>query len=107
MNIEQTGTVLAEVQLIDNRRVDETTLLYWHGLIGDLGYAEASEAVVMHRRERPGVYLEPGHVRANVDRIRRAVAAPTDDFGNVLPTDGAALDAQRRLAARSTRAVTS
>lgn len=107
MNIEQTGALLAEVQLIDNRRVDEATLMYWHGLIGDLGYAEASEAVVMHRRERAGVYLEPGHVRANVDRIRSAVAAPTDDFGNVLPVDRAALDAQRRISARGTRAVTS
>ena len=107
MNVTQTSALLAEVQVIDNRRVDEATLRYWHGLIGDLGYAEASEAVLMHRRERPGVYLEPGHVRANVDRIRRAVAAPTDDFGNALPVDAAALDAQRRLSARGTRAVTS
>jgi hypothetical protein len=107
VNLEQTGVLLAEVQMIDNRRVDDATLLYWHGLIGDLGYAESSEAVRMHRQERPGVYLEPGHVRANVDRIRRAVPAPTDDFGNALPTDGSALDAQRRLTARSTRAVTS
>lgn len=107
MNVTETSALLAEVQLIDNRRVDEATLRYWHGLIGDLGYAEASEAVVMHRRERAGVYLEPGHVRANVDRIRAALAAPTDDFGNALPVDGAALDAQRRLSARGTRAVTS
>ena len=37
----------------------------------------------MHFRESTA-YLTPAHIRANVDRIRHAVARPEDEFGNPL-----------------------
>lgn len=106
MNFEQTALLLAEIQVVDNRRVDEATVLAWQPLLEDLVYEEAAAAVALHRRESTA-YLLPAHVRANVERIRSALPAPTDDFGNALPVDGAALEAQRRLASRGVRAVTS
>lgn len=100
MNIEQTATLLAEIQLIDNRRVDEEVIVSWHELVGDLGFAEAREAVVLHRRES-ATWLTPAHVRENVERIRVAAIGPREDeLGNVIEPDAAALAAARRLAGR-------
>lgn len=96
MNIEQTATLLAEIQLIDNRRVDEEVLVSWHELIGDLDAAQAREAVMLHRRESPA-WLTPAHVRANVERMQVAALGPReDDFGNVIEPEPAALAAARR-----------
>lgn len=98
MNIEQTATLLAEIQMIDNRRVDEEVLLQWHELVGDLEHAMAREAVMLHRRESP-VWLTPAHVRANVDRMQvAALGAQEDEWGNLIaPEPGALAAVQRAL----------
>ena len=72
MNGEQVATVLARVYLGDNRQVDPEgfVLAEWASVIGRLDFDDAIEAVTMHRTERPGVYLEPGHIVANVRLIR-------------------------------------
>lgn len=107
MNIDQTARLLALVQVIDNRRVDEATILAWHPLVSDLDFLEASEAVNLHRQESRE-YLLPAHVRENVRRIQRATPFDEDELGNPSTDDGA-LGAQRRVkAARGRqRAVTS
>lgn len=56
------AVLLAKVRLGDNRQVDEVTVVYWHELIGDLDLEPALAALRKFRRERPGVYLEPGHL---------------------------------------------
>lgn len=104
MNFEQTALLLAEIQVIDNRRVDEATVIAWQPLLEDLSYEVASEAVALHRRESTA-YLLPAHVRANVERIRTALAAPTDEYGNPLEVDRLALESQRRLTKMSPKAV--
>lgn len=100
MNIEQTATLLAEIQLIDNRRVDEEVIVSWHELVGDLGFAIARESVVLHRREKTE-WLTPAHVRANVERIQIAgLGAREDELGNPIDPDEAALAAFQHVNSR-------
>jgi len=56
------AVVLAKVQIGDNRHVDGLVLDYWMDTIGDLDFETAMHALKRFRRERPGVYLEPGHL---------------------------------------------
>lgn len=105
MNIEETGKLLARVQVIDNRRVDEATILAWHELVEDLDYAMAVEAVRLHFREST-TYLVPAHVRRGIERILLAgLGAREDDYGNTVDVDEPALAAHQRLTGG--RAVTS
>ena len=69
MNSEQVATVLARVQVGDNRVVDELVLADWEDTIGDLPFDAAIEAVRMHRRDSTA-YLTAAHVRANVKVIQ-------------------------------------
>ena len=62
MTIAQTAALVAKVALGDNRHVDELVIAYWHDTIGDLDFDDALAALKRFRRERPGVYLEPGHL---------------------------------------------
>lgn len=56
------AVLLAKVQLGDNRHVDGLVLEYWMDTIGDLDVETALQALRRFRRERPGTYLEPGHL---------------------------------------------
>ena len=104
MNIQQTAELLAIIQVIDSRRVDEATVLEWHALVGDLDLATAVEAVRLHRMESTA-YLLPAHVRAGVERILNADPEPIDQFGNPLDRDQAALNARDRIS-QTRKAVT-
>lgn len=98
MTIEETATLLANIQLIDNRRIEEQTIIAWHVLVGDLDFPAALEAARLHFRDSTE-YLKPAHVRAGVERIRVAgLGIQRDEFDNDLPVDGPALAAHRRLA---------
>lgn len=70
MNVQQTAAVLAKAAAVDNRDVGQAAVMAWHEIIGDLDLAECLEAVARHRRDSPGVYLEPGHVRRIAKVIR-------------------------------------
>lgn len=70
MNHREVGAVLAKAAAIDNRDVGQAAVMAWHEIIGDLDLAECLEAVARHRRDAPGVYLEPGHVRRIAKVIR-------------------------------------
>lgn len=98
MNIAETTELLTRVQIIDNRRVEEATVLAWFELVDDLDFDQALEAVRLHFRESTE-YLKPVHVRAGVERIRVAGLGPErDEFGNDIEPDAPALAAFRRLA---------
>lgn len=79
MTIEETAVLLAKIQLGDNRQVDELTIVYWHETIGDLTLEQALTALKRFRRERPGTYLEPGHLLELADIIDEQ-AAPVRDL---------------------------
>ncbi len=62
MTREDMAILLAKIQLGDNRHVDGLVLDYWLDTIGDLDIQDALAALKRFRRERPGTYLEPGHL---------------------------------------------
>lgn len=72
MTREQVAAVLAAVQLGDGRQTDRVVLDYWAGLISEVHPADALAAVTLHRREQPGVWLEPGHIISGARRAREA-----------------------------------
>jgi len=72
MTLDQVAAVLAKVQLGDNRQVDRTVLAFWAEAIGDQHYDDALQAVTLHRREQPGVWLEPGHIISGARRAKEA-----------------------------------
>lgn len=97
MNLQETTDLLVRIQIIDNRRFEEATVLAWHELVADLDFPAAVEAVRLHFRESTA-YLVPAHVRQGVERIMRAgLGAREDEFGNRLEVDKPALDAYSRL----------
>lgn len=97
MTIEETATLLANIQLIDNRRVEEETIVAWHALVSDLDFRMSLEAARLHFRDSTE-YLKPAHVRAGVERILLAgLGARQDEFGNDIDIDGPALAAHRRI----------
>ena len=96
MNILETGKVLGLIAVVDNRHVDAATIAAWHDLIHDLDFADACEAVRVHRRESTD-YLLPAHVRAGVRRIRAArLSAVPDPLPDVDPDDVPAYQLRRR-----------
>jgi hypothetical protein len=67
--------VLSVIAAATRRTVGETDVEIWGSVIGHLDKDLALEAVAMHIREKPGVWLEPGHVVANARGILRDRAA--------------------------------
>jgi len=99
MNIQETTDLLTRVQVIDNRRVEEATVLAWFELVGDLDHGLAVEAAKLHFRESTA-YLTPAHVRANVERMLLAsLGDREDDYGNRIAVDPVALAGYRRARA--------
>ncbi|MDQ1127592.1 hypothetical protein QE428_002625 [Microbacterium sp. SORGH_AS 505] len=96
MNLAQTSVLLSEIQLLDNRRIDENSIVAWQKLLDDLDLDVALEAVRLHRRESTA-YLLPAHVRDNVARILNVALDPEDEHGNKLDRDDAALAALERV----------
>ena len=71
MNRNDLIDILTVIQVIDHRTIGEADIIAWGDLIGDLPKDLALQAVRDHRREQPGVWLEPGHVYARVRAIRQ------------------------------------
>ena len=69
MNTEELTTLLARIQVLDNRQVDELTIQAWAPLMADVNYLDAVQAVNLHF-QRSGEYLKPAHVVAGVRSIR-------------------------------------
>ncbi|WP_054682616.1 hypothetical protein [Microbacterium sp. No. 7] len=102
MNIQETAALLTRIQIIDNRRFEEATVLAWHELVADLDYGLAVEAVGLHFRESTA-YLAPAHVRDGVERmLLAALGEREDEWGNRVDADPVALAAYRRAVARRT-----
>jgi hypothetical protein len=66
---QQLATLLARIQVGDNRKVDEVVILEWDAVVGDLDFDDAIAAVRTHRTESTE-YLTPAHVVAGVRKIR-------------------------------------
>lgn len=71
MNPEQVIDLLAIVQAGDNRTVGKNDVILWSQVLSGCDPDDCAEAIVAHRRERPGVWIEPGHVVAGARVVRR------------------------------------
>jgi hypothetical protein len=63
--------LLAIIASTDRRTVGEGELVTWTELIGDLPKDDCLASIMAHRREQPGVWLEPGHIVQRVKAIAR------------------------------------
>jgi hypothetical protein len=73
MNIEETSHLLAFVARIDNRRVDDATVVAWQSILSEVRLPDCLIAVRQHFRSSDA-YLMPVHVHygaVEVDRSRR------------------------------------
>lgn len=73
MNLTETDRLLTIVSNVDNRKVDDATVLIWHEIIGSLPFADCVTAVTRHFAES-SEYLMPVHIvrgAKEVDRERR------------------------------------
>lgn len=87
MNVDQVTALLARIQVLDNRQVDQLTIEAWTPLMSRLDYAEAVEAVNIHFRTT-SEYLQPAHIVAGVKRLKgSAQPAP---FSSLPRTGGTA-----------------
>lgn len=79
MTPEETGRILGEIALCDNRKVDVPMVAQWHRMIGGLAYPDTSQAVVEYFAESTD-YLKPADLirRVKAIRERRVTAAPID-----------------------------
>ncbi len=79
MTPEETGRILGEIALCDNRKVDVPMVAQWHRMIGGLAYRDTSQAVVEYFAESTE-YLKPADLirRVKAIRERRITAAPID-----------------------------
>ena len=111
MNATEAATVLAKIQLGDNRDIDAAGLVLaeWIDSIGDLDFADAVEAVRMHRKLSTA-YLLPAHLRENVRLIRSRrerhlrASAPRSITANMITLDRAEFDRLTQVAIAAARA---
>ena len=54
----------------DNRTVSQSVAAVWAADLERVALADAVEALTLHYRERPDVWLQPGHVVAGARRVR-------------------------------------
>ena len=78
MNKSDIVDVLTAVRAGDNRTVGQGDVEMWFQVIGDLSKDLAIRAVVDHRKNAPGVWLEPGHVNQRVHGYMRDTAQRDD-----------------------------
>ena len=76
MNIDQVTMLLARIQVLDNRQVDELTIQAWTPLMADVDYGEAVAAVNAHAVESTE-YLKPAHIVQRIRAKRKAVEPRT------------------------------
>lgn len=87
--------LLAIVQATDNREVGPVDVNVWAKIIGHLDRDECTDAIMAHRREQPGVWLEPGHIAARVKARHR------DRYDRMDPDERAVAIADAEAAATS------
>lgn len=104
MNRNDVIDVLSVVAAATRRTVGEVDVEIWQGIIGPLAKDIALEAVRDHLRDKPGVWLEPGHVYQRAREIQRERnTRPTAEYqalcdSKAAPDEDPAVTAQRREA---------
>jgi hypothetical protein len=73
MNAEETGRLLATCASYDNRKADETVVIAWLRVLGDLPFADCDAAVVAHYTSSRE-WIMPADIRGRVKRAQREAA---------------------------------
>lgn len=71
MTRDEVIDLLAIVQAVDGRDVSTPDIAIWLQILGDQTRDACTDAVMAHRREQPGVWLEPGHILGRVKAKQR------------------------------------
>jgi len=71
MTEEEAFKLLMECSARDNRQVSRPHAVVWAEDLHDIPFQDAREAARAHYREKPGVWLLPGHIIAGAKAIRR------------------------------------
>lgn len=71
MNKTETSQLLTLAALVDNRAVTPEAVVMWHGLLDDIDYGEAAEALKEYYRTSTK-WLMPAHLRDLVEAARVA-----------------------------------
>ncbi|OBB10700.1 hypothetical protein A5731_22775 [Mycolicibacterium conceptionense] len=99
MTYDEVIDLLTAVAAVDRRTVGEADVHTWFDLLADVAYPDAIQAHREFRRERPGVWLEPGHILEGVRSIRRYRQPASERVSKPLPEPGAGYVACLRAAA--------
>lgn len=70
MNFTETDRLLTVIHNVDNRRLDDATVLVWHEVLCDLPFDDCLMAVTRHFRESTE-YLMPVHIVRGAHAIER------------------------------------
>lgn len=97
MQISETALIVGLIAEGDNRKIDKTTIVYWHDLIGDLPFQDTQQAVREHRRTTTE-WLMPAHIRRLVASYRsQRIAAAGQIVPDVDPDDPTYFTKLRKL----------
>jgi hypothetical protein len=78
VNYNETEELLIRASAIDNRNVTEITVTGWQQVLHDVSFENGVAGLIAHRRDRPGVYVEPGHI---LGQVKIAVAKRREIYG--------------------------
>jgi hypothetical protein len=94
MTVDETIEILALVVSNDRRTVGEADVLLWSGVLKDVSYQDAADAVIWHATNSPGEWLTPAHI---VQRVRQVHRTRLQDAGRVpdYPTGLSQLEEKR------------
>lgn len=69
MNLGEANRLLTYAAAIDGRRIDDATVIAWHGIVGDLRLSDCLEAVRRHFAGSKD-WLMPAHIRELAIKVR-------------------------------------
>lgn len=69
MNLQEVDRLLTIIKNVDNRRIDDATVIVWREILGDLPFEDCVMAATKHFAESTD-YLLPAHIRQGVLAIR-------------------------------------
>ncbi len=104
MNLAETSDLLAFIARCDNRRADDSTVVAWHSIVGDLLLDDCLAAARRHFAESEA-YLMPVHIRRGaleLDRERRKARREAHEAAERLAIES---DPSRRDRSDETRAL--
>ena len=76
MSLQELTMLLARIQVLDNRQVDQLTIEAWAPLMEHTGYEDAVAAVNAHFRESTA-WLMPAHINGRIRAARLALLPDT------------------------------